>query len=430
MILEPSIECASKEQIEKLQAKRFRRMLPNLLRFDEYNKNLKKAGLINAHRLGDKELLKRIEKIPFTGSKEYMSIDEQALAEIGNDLFFIDSTSGSTGSPKTRHTTVREDLEDTSLTARAFAGFGIKKDDIVLSYDIGDFTMYGQHTKAMEKLGVRNSFFYSARRDFSNCIKDAMKCFDPNTLIIVPSIFMRSLDGFIDAMKTNNNLSKIIYWGEPLKQDFIDYVKKNHAVECFSLYGSCELGILAAECKEHDGLHLFVDHAIPRLKNPKKTKKSSFKNGKSLEGDIAYTNLLHEAKPTLAYLNGDYVEFTNDPCNCGRTLPRMKFKHRKKDIFDVFGTKLTYNQLHDFVYDGENISNFMQIQMDNRGKMTWMTIYLPKFMKKYDSKMIKGLREMGGIMYYRYHGIFDVDIKYKPSSYFTTRKIKKVVDNR
>jgi phenylacetate-CoA ligase len=95
--------------------------------------------------------------------------------------------------------------------------------------------------------------------------------------------------------------------------------------EIFNHYGSRELGSMAQDCKEHNGLHINSERYIVEEE----------------DGRLLFTDLLNYAMPLIRYENQDMGVLTDRRCNCGRGLPlieslygrMMDFLLTKKDTW-------------------------------------------------------------------------------------------------
>jgi phenylacetate-CoA ligase len=85
------------------------------------------------------------------------------------------------------------------------------------------------------------------------------------------------------------------------------------------LYGCEEVGLIACECEQHNGLHLNIDNLyIEFLDDHKK----SVQNGK--QGKIIVTSLVNKAMPLVRYSIEDIGVPSSRKCLCGRSLPIME----------------------------------------------------------------------------------------------------------
>lgn len=433
MIYEKHVECLTKEQLTSLQCQKLRVMIDGAFSEIEKYRDLIKTALKNRKHsdYSDDELLKLIMDIKATDKELYHSIDANILHRLDRRLFYIDSTSGSTGTPKSRYCSLEDDLHDTALISRAFASFSVDIDDRVLLYDLGDMTFYTQFTKAMQDLGVKNSFFYGARHDFNNSMAEAL-VLEPSVIITLPSLLLRSFKAFEEVILKNCTVKKIIYFGEALDKTIIDYLKEKFDIECYSLYGSTDVGWIGAECEAHDGIHVFSDSVLINIENPEKLTENPFTQSadKDMQGEVSYTSLFQVGKPDLKYKNGDRIILTEAPCRCGRTTPRINVLGRSAETFAILGMKVAASEIKDLIFGENNIAGFIQIELSDEDDFTIMNVKLPEYLKAKESELVEKLENRCGLNFYNQMHVLKINLSFVEESYFKNRKIPLVVDNR
>ena len=72
-------------------------------------------------------------------------------------------------------------------------------------------------------------------------------------------------------------------------------------------------------CSESTGMHLWQDVVFTELLDPQ-TKEVTPYGG---EGVPVYTHLERTSQPLIRFWSGDLASWTDEPCSCGRTYPRM-----------------------------------------------------------------------------------------------------------
>lgn len=112
-------------------------------------------------------------------------------------------------------------------------------------------------------------------------------------------------------------------------------------------YGCEEVGLIAAECEQHNGLHLNIEHlAIEVLRE------DGSPAAAGEEGVIVVTDLLNKGMPMIRYRVEDVGVLSNRRCACGRELPlldkiigRVADYLRKPDGSRVAGVSLVERTL-------------------------------------------------------------------------------------
>jgi len=81
----------------------------------------------------------------------------------------------------------------------------------------------------------------------------------------------------------------------------------------YNRYGCEELSIIASECDAHDGMHIFCEGLIVEVLDGRP----------GIPGKLVITDLANRAMPLIRYEIGDRGVYTETPCACGRSLPRL-----------------------------------------------------------------------------------------------------------
>jgi len=83
-------------------------------------------------------------------------------------------------------------------------------------------------------------------------------------------------------------------------------------------YGCEEVGLIAAECEHHTGLHINAEHVIVEVLRHDGTPASPGE-----EGEIVVTDLMNLAMPLIRYRIEDVGVLAGRACACGRALPLL-----------------------------------------------------------------------------------------------------------
>lgn len=87
--------------------------------------------------------------------------------------------------------------------------------------------------------------------------------------------------------------------------------------EVFDAYGLNDGGVSAHECECHNGFHIDFERAILEVVDEQG---NQVKEGK---GKVIATSLHNYAMPFVRYDTGDIATITHQPCECGKTTPRL-----------------------------------------------------------------------------------------------------------
>jgi len=101
------------------------------------------------------------------------------------------------------------------------------------------------------------------------------------------------------------------------------------------------------ECEYRQGMHLWQDIVYAELVDPVTKRRVPY--GK--EGATVYTHLERTSQPMIRFWAGDIATWTNAPCPCGRTYPRLPrgIYGRADDMFVVRGENVYPSAIEDVI---------------------------------------------------------------------------------
>src|SRR5262249_4218522 len=119
---------------------------------------------------------------------------------------------------------------------------------------------------------------------------------------------------------------------EALPESLRRTLEQAHGILTGQSFGTADLGIVAYECREADGMHLMED-TVFEICDPQ--------TGAPLPagqiGEIVCT-VNHKTYPMIRFATGDLSVVTEAPCLCGRTSPRMLgWRGRADEVTKVRG---------------------------------------------------------------------------------------------
>ncbi len=238
-----------------------------------------------------------------------------------NDMF-VDQTGGSTGAPISYFQSY-----DAFYSRKA----ACKRHDNWSGYNVGDKValVWGaprDNPGGTWKALLRNLLL--DRRlwlDTANFTPEKMLVFDAKLKRFRPKVILayaRSLSFLAQFYKdkgiTPYQPHSIITSAEVLDAESRRVIEEVFGCRIFNRYGCREVGVLASECEQHDGLHtmaegLYIEVVVgDRLAEPGEV------------GKLLVTDLLNDAMPLIRYEIGDMAAIDPSPCPCGRGLPRLQ----------------------------------------------------------------------------------------------------------
>jgi len=365
------METMDADKRKELQFERLKETVARCAKLPFYLEKFKEAGF----RPSDLKSFDDLAKIPFTVKddlrKTYpFGMFTSPLSEIVE----LHASSGTTGKPIVVGYT-QKDIDDvwSEVMARAYTAAGVTSDDVVQnSYGYGLFTGgFGFHYGAM-KTGAT-----VVPISTGNTKRQLMLMQDFGTTIMccTPSYSLYIADS-IKKMGINRSDLKIrvgFFGAEPWSEEMRKEIEKRLEIEAFDMYGLSEIigpGV-AAECSEHDGLHVFDDHFIVEVIDSD--------TGEVLpageEGELVFTTITKQGFPVLRYRTKDISKLFVEKCKCGRTHPRMqRVSGRSDDMLIIRGINVFPSQIESVILEIPGLAPFYQIEVDRINNLDVMGV--------------------------------------------------------
>jgi phenylacetate-CoA ligase len=130
----------------------------------------------------------------------------------------------------------------------------------------------------------------------------------------------------------------------------------------FDRYGSREVSAIAAECGEHNGLHIHTPAYVVETIDP-----ATGANVAGTLGEIVVTVLNNHAMPFIRYRIGDLGILDTAPCPCGRTTPRLReVIGRTSDNFVLEGGRIVHGEYFTHLFYGRTGVAQFQFEQETR----------------------------------------------------------------
>ena len=361
-----------------------------------------------------------IGRLPLLESLALSALADESIRTL-DGIVDVEVSSGTTGTPKRRLITSRDEQTETELLARLFAICGIGPADRVACVDTGPLTLMASFTGALEALGVSEAYAYTVSPGAGATV-DGLTALDPTVIVTIPSILERFVDALEARMAPSAALRALVYAGETLPRTTRERLERGLGLEVFAYYGASETSALGIECGSHTGIHLLTDHHFIEL---------AYRDGARQDADIVVTTLRQEGLPLVRYPLGDVVRPVGADCPCGLRLPLVDVIGRVDATVSVLGTKLSYASLLDAVYRDHGGPKRMQIVL-SRGDTEAITLRLPYRLRIAGTAIRKALlRREPELAFLVGAGFVTVDIEFvDDDSFAAARKPPKVLDLR
>lgn len=122
-----------------------------------------------------------------------------------------------------------------------------------------------------------------------------------------------------------------------------------------------------AECRHRTGMHLWQDIVYTQVCDPKTFEPLPF----GREGTPVYTHLERTSQPMIRLVSGDLTRWTDEPCPCGRTYPRLPagIYGRIDDMFIVRGENIYPSAIEDTLRAIEGFGGEFRVIISRREAM-------------------------------------------------------------
>lgn len=336
------IETIPRDELEKYQLERVKQQVTIAYeKSPAYRDIFDKAGVTPK----DLNTLDDLRKFPIL-TKQVVRDRQDAKPIIGDlivasedDVVFISSSSGSTGAPTASPFSKRDFDEFTDVESRLYWQAGMRSQDRYIHALNFSLFIGGPDVIGAQNLGalcIWGGTLPAERLLF------ILQQYQPTVIWTTPSYAwylgetakQKGIDPAKDlAIKT------IIVAGEP--GGSIDATREAieslWGADVYDFYGISDIfGACAAACEKHDGLHIAEDHVYVEVLDEKTGE--PVKEGE--RGEMVLTTLRKEIRPMIRFRTGDIVTYTNEKCECGRTLKRIKIIGRLDDMFIAGGVNV------------------------------------------------------------------------------------------
>jgi len=184
------------------------------------------------------------------------------------------------------------------------------------------------------------------------------------TVFIGMSSFALHLANLAEAKGINlaaSSVQKMVCSAEVLSPAKREKLSRLWGVEVFDVFGMSEAGLMGAESKAHDGIHIWTDMFFIEVVDPD--------TGKSVrEGDVGtlcvtplWTN---HATPFLRWNSGDLVSYVSQSSGSGPycdLFPMIRHANRTTGFFKIRGVNVNHAEFEDFMFRNQDVLDFQAV---------------------------------------------------------------------
>lgn len=162
----------------------------------------------------------------------------------------------------------------------------------------------------------------------------------------------------------------IVVGAEKLHDFQREVIERAFRAPVFETYGSREFMLIGCECELRNGLHLTMEDLLVEIVDDE-----GRPTPEGEEGNVVITDLTNFGMPFIRYQNGDRAIADNEPCLCGRGLPKLKrVVGRQLDMLETpDGRHIPGEFFPHFIKDFPSIRRF-QVQQENRGSIRLLLV--------------------------------------------------------
>ena len=430
LIRDPKIECMSREDMKALQSEKLVKQVKNVYEnVAFYRKKMDEMGV----KPEDIKSIDDIGKLPFTTKEDLReNYPFGLLAVPQSKIARVQGTSGTTGKLTLASYTAYDVDVWGECVARCLTMAGMTEEDkLHVCYGYGLFTGglgLDLGARALGCMSIPMSSGNTQRQLM--CMED----FGATAFACTPSYALYLSEAAKEAGVVDKLQLKVgINGAEPWTDEMRLQIEENLNVNCFDIYGLCEItgpGV-AMDCIHHKGLHIFEDHFYPEVLDP--VTHEPVADGET--GELVFTTLSKEGMPLLRYRTKDLTSMDRTPCECGRTLPRIqKFKGRTDDMKVIRGVNVFPTQVETALLSiGEGVAPHYMLVVDRVDNLDVLTVMV-EVDEKYFSDEIRQLEALKNKIAGVLKQALGVSVKVKLCEPKTIQrsegKAKRVIDNR
>ena len=313
-----------------------------------YGKKYRELGITEVKSQED------FEKIPFSGKEDLRDAYPLGIQAVPDEeVVRIHSSSGTTGKPVIIPYTAKDVDDWAVMFARCYEVAGItNKDRIQITPGYGLWTAGIGFQAGCEKLGAM-----AVPMGPGNTDKQIQMMIDlKSTVITATSSYALVLAEEIEkrGLKDRICLKKGVIGSERWSEKKRQAIREGLGIELYDIYGLTEIygpGI-GINCEHEEGIHYWDDYIYIEIIDPKTGE--PVPDGEP--GEIVITTLVKEGAPLLRFRTHDMSRIIPEPCNCGRSYPRIDIiQGRSDDMFKVHGVNMFPGQVEEILQQVDGV---------------------------------------------------------------------------
>jgi len=385
---QPEIECASVEELRKIQNEKLIKQVKHVYENVEYYRNLMDEKGVKPE---DIQSVDDLHKLPFLTKADLR--DAYPYGLLTTDLkncVRIQSTSGTTGRRVVAFYTQKDiDLWE-DCCARAITAVGGTDGDVCqIAYGYGLFTGGPGLNGGSHKVGCLTLPMSSGNTErqiqFMQDLQATILCCTPSYAAYIGETLKE-----MGLKPEDISLKAGIFGAEPWTEEMRRDIEKSLGIKAYDIYGLTETSGpgVSFECEEQTGMHINEDHFLAEIIDPE--------TGEVLpegtKGELVFTSLDKEAFPLLRYRTRDICVLSRKKCSCGRTLIKMsKPMGRSDDMMIIRGVNVFPSQIETVLLKEGYSPNYL-IEVDRKNNTDTLDVSVELTPEQF-TDTVKGISE-------------------------------------
>lgn len=430
MIWNESIECASRDEMRRLQSERLVETVERVYHaVPAYRRKMQEAGLVPA----DIRSIDDLSKLPFTTKADLRDNYPFGMFTVPmSEIVRVHASSGTTGKPTVVGYT-RKDLNTWSeVVTRSLCMAGVYRNDIVqVAYGYGLFTGgLGLHY-GTENLGATVIPISGGNTEKQIRL---MQDFGTTVIACTPSyaLFLAEVMHDLGVAPESLKLKVGIFGAEPWSESMRREIEQKLRLKAIDIYGLSEIigpGV-SCECEHQAGMHVNEDHFVPEIIDPETLQPVA----PGERGELVFTTITKEGIPLIRYRTRDLTRLNYGRCECGRTLVRMeKCFGRSDDMLIIRGVNVFPSQIESVLLEMSETEPHYLLVVEREGTLDTLKLMV-EVQEQFFSDEIKELENLRRKITHKLQSTLGISVEVKlvePKTIERTAgKAKRVIDNR
>ncbi len=428
-ILNPAMECMSRDEMTKLQSKRLQATVRH--EYDNvlfYRQRMDAAGVKpeDIRRIDDLHLLPFMEKNDLCEGFPF-----GLLAVPQEKIVRIQGSSGTSGNPIVVGYTDNDIEVWTEMVARALTVLGCGQESVVqVAYGYGLFTGgLGLHQAAsrLKAMVIPMSSGNTQRQlIMMKELGTTILCSTPSYALFLGET-ARDM-GILPQLKLKSGC----FGGERWSEEIRDELEGLFGIDAMDIYGLSEIAGpgVSFECEQKYGLHINEDHVIAEVVDRETGEQLPY----GMSGELVMTTITKTGQPMLRYRTGDICTLDDRPCPCGRTTLRMsRLKGRTDDMLVIRGVNVFPGQIESVLAGVSGITPHYLIVADREVSIDKLEVRV-ELTEDMFSDTISQIQALSNVIASQIKSVVGIQAEVKlvpPRSLPRSEgKTKRVVDNR